>query len=182
MEPKVLLICACGRREGFTYTMCSEAEKTFRNGGWDAETVYPVEMDIGHCTGCGICENGKGCVLDDDMNSVYESFGNVDLVLMATPIHYSGVSSVMKVVIDRFQTLWHSSERGPKYMAAMMCGGHELPEFRGAMHVFKSFAITAGSEWIGDLKIKDTDKKEYSGIEKEIHDFVLNLMSFMEQE
>lgn len=181
MERKVLLICACGRQEGFTHTMCSEAEKTFRDGGWDVETLYPIEMDIGHCTGCGICKNGKGCVLDDDMDRVYGMFGNADMVLMVSPIHYSGVSSVMKTVIDRFQTLWYSSSEGPKYMAAMMSGGHESPEFRGAMHVFKSFAITAGSEWIGELKIKDTDSKEYSDIEKESREFVSGLISVAER-
>lgn len=156
--------------------MCSEAEAVFRDKGWGVETVYPVEMNIGHCTGCGTCKNGEGCVLNDDMDSVYGFFEDADLVLLVSPIHYSGVSSVMKVVIDRFQTLWYSPGKGPKYMAAMMCGGHESPEFRGAMHVFKSLAITAGSEWIGELKIKDTDNKELSEIEGESREFVSNLI------
>ncbi len=181
MGRKVLLICACGRREGFTYAMCSEAEAVFKSEGWDVETLYPIEMNIGHCTGCGICKNHKGCVLDDDMESVYESFENAELLLICSPIHYSGVSSVMKTVIDRFQTLWYSSGKGPEYMAAMMSGGHETPEFRGAMHVFKAFAITAGSEWIDELQISDTDRKDYSDVEKESRDFISSLISKLKQ-
>ena len=176
MERRVLLICACGRREGFTYTMCSVAEHALKNDGWTVDTVFPIEMKIGHCTGCGSCEDGKGCVIDDDMESVYRSFHEAEIVLFCTPIHYSGVSSVIKTVIDRFQTLWYSSGKGPKYMAAMMCGGHEEPEFRGAMHVFKSLSITAGSEWLGELKIADTDRKDFSEVKKETENFIVGLI------
>lgn len=115
------------------------------------------------------------------MESVYESFENAELLVICSPIHYSGVSSVMKTVIDRFQTLWYSPGKRPKYMAAMMSGGQETPEFRGAMHVFKAFAITAGSEWIGELQIADTDRKDHSEVEEESRDFIQSLISEIRQ-
>ncbi len=177
MERKVLIICACGRRKGFTYAMCSEAEDVLMKDGFDVEVAYPINMDIGHCTGCGSCKNGNGCVIEDDMVGIYTSFQNADLVVLCTPIHYSGPSSVIKSVIDRFQTLWYISTPGPKYMAAMMCGGDEDPEFRGAMHVFKSLAATARSKWIGELKISGTDRKQPSDIRKECNEFLRSIIA-----
>ncbi len=177
MERKVLIICACGSRSGFTYTMCSEAREGFLARGFGVEVVYPINMDISHCTGCGSCENGRGCVIDDDMSRIYDSFETSDIVIMCTPIHYSGPSSVMKTVIDRFQTLWPRGSAGPRYMACMMCGGDAEPEFRGAMYVFKALAITAGSKWLGDLSISGTDSKSPSEIREECRGFISSISS-----
>lgn len=182
MERKVLIICACGGRNGFTYVMCSEAEDVLIKAGWDVETIYPINMEIGHCTGCGSCKSGNGCIIEDDMDRIYTSFQNADLVVLCAPIHYSGPSSVMKSVVDRFQTLWYCSPSGPKYMAAMMCGGDESPEFRGAMHVFKALAATARSKWIGELKISGTDHKRPSDIKVECRDFASSLTIILKDE
>lgn len=157
--------------------MCSQAEEVLSEAGWNTKVAYPIDMDIRHCTGCGYCKNGKGCIIKDDMDRIYRSFHNVDLVILCTPIHYSGPSSIIKSVIDRFQTLWYCSSPGPKYMAAMMCGGDDDPEFRGAMHVFRSLAITAGSKWIGDLRISGTDRKQPSDIREECQEFVSSLIA-----
>lgn len=176
MERKVLILCACGRSKGFTYAMCAEAEDVLVNSGLNVETVYPINMEISHCTGCGSCKNGNGCIIEDDMNRIYALFQNADLVILCTPIHYSGPSSVIKSVIDRFQTLWYCSTPGPKYMAAMMCGGDDEPDFRGSMHVFKALAATARSKWIGELKISGTDHKQPADIKKDCKEFVISLI------
>lgn len=177
MKQKVLILCGCGRHNGFTYAMCSQAEEVLSKAGWDVEVAYPIDMDIGHCTGCGSCKNGNGCVIKDDMDLIYGSLQDADLVILCTPIHYSGPSSIIKSVIDRFQTLWYSSLPGPRYMAAMMCGGDDAPEFRGAMQVFKALAITAKSKWIGDLRIVGTDLKQPSDIREECREFVSSLIA-----
>ncbi|MGE4577561.1 MAG: flavodoxin family protein [Candidatus Methanomethylophilaceae archaeon] len=179
MKRKVLIICACGSKKGFTYTMCSEARDGFLDKGFEVEVVYPINMDISHCTGCGSCEGSGVCIIDDDMQRIYDSFANSDVVIMCTPIHYSGPSSVIKTVIDRFQTLWPRGSSGPSYMACMMCGGDAKPEFRGAMHVFKALSITAGSKWLGELKISGTDARSPSDIKDECRTFVSSIVSMV---
>ncbi len=156
--------------------MCSEAEGIFIENSWIPQTVYPIGMEIGHCTGCDHCKDADGCIIEDDMEIIYEAFEEADLVLFSTPIHFSGISSVLKTVIDRFQTKWFVPGRGPRYMAAMMSGGDASPEFRGAMHVFKALAITTGSEWVDELKITDTDRKKPSDIKDESRSFVRSLI------
>lgn len=177
MKRDVLIICACGGRNGFTYAMCSEAGNILIEKGWTPQVVYPMSMDIGHCTGCGSCKDFGECIIDDEMKIIYEAFEEADLVLFITPIHFSGISSVLKTVIDRFQTEWFAPGQGPRYMAAMMSGGDVSPEFRGAMYVFKALAITTGSEWIGDLRIIDTDRKKPSDIKEESEKFVISLIA-----
>lgn len=177
MKRKVLVICACGTKRGFTYAMCSEAQSGFGAGGFETEVLYPINMDISHCTGCGSCENGKGCIIDDDMQRIYDSFASAYAVIFCAPIHFSGLSSVMKTVIDRFQTIWFCGDAGPKYMAAMICGGDDEPEFRGAMHVLKALSITAGSEWLGELKISGTDKMKPSDVREGSRAFISSILS-----
>lgn len=177
MGHKALVICGCGRHEGFTFGICSSFSAELEKCGFDVSVLYPIDMDIGHCTGCGSCEKEKKCTISDGMDSVYGRFGEADLVVLATPIHFSGPSSVIKTVIDRFQVLWYSGGKGPKYMAAIISGGSPKADFTGTMRVFKALAITAGSEWAGELQIAGTDAMKPEEANARAEDFARSVAS-----
>lgn len=157
---KTLVICGCGRHEGFTFGICSSFSEELKKAGSEVSVVYPIDMKISHCTGCGRCEKEGRCVIRDDMDAIYGKFAESDVVVLITPVHFSGPSSVIKTAIDRFQTVWYSGRKGPKYMAGIMSGGSSEPYFAGTRRTFKALAITAGSEWIGELEIPGTDSMD----------------------
>lgn len=137
--------------------MCESAEEMLRAKGHTVELVIPSEMDIGHCRDCASCGQG-GCIIHDDMSEIYDSFSQADLLILATPIHFSGPSSIMKTVIDRFQPFWGSRGlRHPACCAAMLCGGSKRPNFENTEGIIRALCITTGMEYRGSLRIPDTD-------------------------
>ena len=120
---KALILCGSGNREGFTNAMCQGAERALSSDGWDVDVLRPYDMDVRHCNGCLGCRKDGRCVIDDDMGEIYSLFEGADLLILATPIQFSGPSSVLKTVVDRFNPYWYRKGAHPSRCAAMMCGG-----------------------------------------------------------
>ena len=118
---RTLIICGSAGRGGVTETMCQTAADVIRSRGQDAMVVFPSEMRIEHCRGCDSCSEGP-CVIEDDMHRLYRLFAESDFLMLATPLHFSGPSSLTKTVMDRFQTYWHGKDLPhPIAMAGMIC-------------------------------------------------------------
>ena len=112
------------------------------------------DLTINHCRGCNICaENGGECVIVDDMVSIYESIENSDVVIMATPIYFSGPSSYMKQMIDRCQCIWMREVESPSKRLGIMIAvsGQKDANFKNTRSIIKSFLNTIGAEWGGEL-------------------------------
>ena len=154
------VLIVCGSRDGgFTSEMCRSFSKGLEACGISSEIVFPIGMGIAHCTGCGCCSADGECNISDDMDAIFASFERSDLLVLASPIHFSGPSSSIKTVIDRFQPVWFRKREHPAYAAALLSGGGPSPRFAGTVSVFKAFSFTAGMKWLGHLEIAGTDEK-----------------------
>lgn len=155
---KALIVCG-SRNGGFTSEMCSSFSDGLAVHNISSDIIFPIEMNIEHCTGCNNCSVSGKCSISDDMSVFYDTFGKYDLFVMATPIHFSGPSSVIKTVIDRFQPIWFRNTEHPAFAAALLSGGGPTPNYNNAISIFKAFSITAEMKWLGHLGISDTDEK-----------------------
>lgn len=50
--------------------------------------------------------NGGTCVLKDDMAEILGMFRKADVLVLATPIYFYGISAQMKTFIDRTYPIW----------------------------------------------------------------------------
>ena len=67
------------------------------------------------------------CVQKDDMEIVYEKMAHADMLVVASPVYFYGLSAQLKAVIDRF----HHPIRNTfpiKKMALLLVGSATLPE------------------------------------------------------
>lgn len=169
---RALIICGSAGRGGITESMCQIAADRIRARNYDAVVVFPSEMRIEHCRGCELCSTGP-CVIDDDMNRLYRLFAESDLVIMATPLHFSGPSSVIKTVMDRFQTNWYGKGLPhPMATAGMICAGSTHPNYEPTIAIMRAFAITTRMAWLGHLGFGDTDNRGSVGLEEEVIAFI----------
>lgn len=59
--------------------------------------------DVSPCKACEHCNlTGKGCIYNDSMNKLNKKLINSDMIVFVTPLYYFGMSSQLKIVIDRF--------------------------------------------------------------------------------
>jgi len=168
---KATIVCGTADRDGVTSSMCLAAQEELENRGFEVLLLRPSEMDIGHCMDCRRCSGGR-CIIDDDMAAVYDAFSDSDIFIIATPIHFSGPSSIAKMVMDRFQPYWYDRTLPhPARCLALMCGGSKEPNFDITEKVVRAFCLTTGMEYGGSLRIAGTDSFA-EDIEKEVAAFV----------
>lgn len=170
---KAMIVCGSAERKGVTHRMCNEAARFLQSQGWEVEFYMIAEMYVGHCKDCGLCKDGT-CPLKDDMNELYESFPSTDLLILSTPIHFCGPSSILKTVIDRFQPFWERDLPHPKKCFLMMCGGGENPDFGTTEKIVKAVCATAKMDYAGSVRIAKTDSED-----ADINDVVLKGLKFI---
>jgi len=154
----VLFITGSARSNGITAKLCDVVADAMHDA--NVTVIRPHESDIKHCTGCGSCAASGKCVIKDDMGKIYRAADNADVIVLATPIYFSGPSSIMKQVIDRFQCVWAAGKgkkRIGKSVALIAAGGDPVPVFQNTVSIAKAFASTVGAEWVGELKVSGTD-------------------------
>jgi multimeric flavodoxin WrbA len=138
--------------------------KAFLNGARDAgaETmsIDATRLDISGCTACNGCIDTGECVIDDGMVPVYDAIGKADVVVLATPLYFSGMSSQMKAVIDRCQCLWQAARRGNagnKSCYLLAVGAREDANFRNVVSEVRSFCIGVGIEYRDGITVPGVD-------------------------
>lgn len=77
-----------------------------RDRGAATETVFVAERDIQPCKEYIVCEKKGWCPIKDEMNHVYSLLRRAEVVVVASPVFFYGVTAQLKALIDRCQTLW----------------------------------------------------------------------------
>ena len=88
---------------------------------------------IGFCLHCDHCLKGEGCVIQDDVQRLYEFMREAEGFVFATPVYNGGVSAQLKAAMDRTRALLAADPRilrGRTGMAIAVggdrAGGQEL--------------------------------------------------------
>ena len=103
---KVVVLHGSARVGGNTDTLAERFLQGLSEGG-NQEVAHfrPIEMHIEHCRACMSCAGGGGCVIDDDMREVYPVFCDADVVVMATPMFWGYMTSQLKTLFDRLESV-----------------------------------------------------------------------------
>lgn len=131
----------------------------------EVSVVSVADYKVNPCTGCNCCfsrENHQ-CVQQDDMENIYEKLKDADLVVVASPAYFYGISAQLKAIVDRL----HNPIRDEfhiKKLALLLVGAATLPELFDAIRVqyqmvLKFFnmkdagmVLVQGVKEIGDIK------------------------------
>lgn len=70
------------------------------------EVVSVADYRVLPCTGCNNCFHNEGyhCCQQDDMQTVYQKLSVADVVVVASPVYFYGLSASLKAIIDRLHT------------------------------------------------------------------------------
>ncbi|MCX7703651.1 MAG: NAD(P)H-dependent oxidoreductase [Planctomycetota bacterium] len=69
------------------------------------------DMNVGFCRSCRICEREGECVLEDEGRKFYKSCSEVDVLVVATPLHFGGLPSRLVALVERAQVEWARNRR-----------------------------------------------------------------------
>jgi multimeric flavodoxin WrbA len=93
------------------------------------ELISVADYSVNPCIGCNSCfkrENNL-CFQNDDMIKIYDKLRKADIVAVASPVYFYGISAQLKAIIDRLHTPMRN-EFHIKKLALLLVGAATLPE------------------------------------------------------
>jgi len=155
---QVLAIMGSPRVKGNTDLLLDEVLRGAESEGAEVEKLVVDKLG---------CLRDGDCVIRDDMDGIYPKLLEADIVIVASPMFFYGVSSQLKALIDRCQALWArryvlkqeppNSGRKGAFIGVGATKGEKL--FDGSILTLKYFFQAIGVEYAGDLLIRGVDKK-----------------------
>ncbi len=191
----VLGIQGSPRKNGNSNYLLSSFLKECKAFGAKTETIRPQDLDIQPCKELIVCEKKGFCPIKDQMEALgYQKIKQADVVVLASPVFFYGVTAQAKIFIDRCQMFW-----GRKYklklrdpdqyyrqgflLSVAASGGKRL--FEGVDLTAKYFFDAISADYSGSLTYK---KVEDAGdiivrpeLEQEIRDAVSHLLIPMQE-
>ena len=79
--------------------------------GTTTEFVPLAGKEIHGCTGCGECARLGRCVIDDDMQPLYDRLIAADAIILGTPVYYGSASALLKAFMERVQALGSAEKK-----------------------------------------------------------------------
>ena len=99
---KIIALQGSPNIDGSTAILVEEFARGAREAGHAVERVDVARLDVRPCTGCVACGYEGPCVQRDGMGAVRSSLLAADMIVLATPLYYYGMSAQLKKVVDRF--------------------------------------------------------------------------------
>jgi multimeric flavodoxin WrbA len=96
------------------------------------EIVSVRDVKVNPCLGCNACFKNGICAQKDDMAAIYKKMGQTDMLVIASPVYFYGISAQLKAIIDRFHNPIRDSFHIKK-MALLLVGAATLPELFDAI-------------------------------------------------
>lgn len=115
---KILGIVCSPRIEGNTEILVREALAAAREKGAQTDLVLLAEKQIAPCDACGACAGDGVCVVEDDMQEVYQKLEDADGIIFGTPVYFVNVSAQAKAVMDRTYALYRAGKLRGKVAGA----------------------------------------------------------------
>lgn len=166
----ILAFCGSPRKNGNTEILLEEFLKGAQMEGAAVECLYITDFSITPCRECLACFQDGQCVIPDDMQEIYPRLLAADIVVLASPIFFYGVTGWSKALIDRGQALWarkyvlHDPSLGKEgkrregfFISVGGTKGQKM--FEGAILTVKYFFDAFNARYAGELLFRGVDAK-----------------------
>lgn len=135
----ILVLNGSPRLNGNTKQMINAFCEGTVSSGNRVDVVDVCHKNINGCTACEYCHTkGNGeCIQKDDMQDVYKLLKNAEMLVIASPIYYHGISGQLKCAIDRFYSAAYPMKPPHLKKVAMILSSGDADMYDGALFSFK---------------------------------------------
>lgn len=162
---KILGVVGSQRKVGNSFLILKEALP--KRCSVEAEIVQLAEIRIDWCNACGLCKDTMKCVIEDDVENVFNGIVKADAVLFSIP-RYLPIPSKFMALVERIGALYHYGvEADPNFyfplkgkpfgLVVVSAGGG-----RQALEALKEMAFQIINCW--HMKLVATDYYPYIGV------------------
>lgn len=157
---KILALQGSPRLRGNTALLLSQFINGAEAAGAEVDVINLQEENIHPCDVCDMCQCGEKqfCVYNDSMRAVMKKVKEADALVLATPVWWTGASSLTKIFLDRlygYRTREYFGGKGI-YLITTYFDNHPhdqpLPGADIVGYVIQSVADFTGMEFLGHLR------------------------------
>lgn len=100
---KVVAFNGSPKKEGNTYHAIRLVAEELDKEGIEVEIVHVGDKIIRGCRACNSCVKtmNEKCIINDEVNGWIQKMKEADGIILASPVHYSGIGGTMKSFLDR---------------------------------------------------------------------------------
>ena len=125
---KIVILTGSKRKGGNTELLA----RAFADGAGEhheVEIIPAADYKVNPCIGCNSCftREGNQCFQEDDMQLIYEKLTDAEILVIASPVYFYGISAQLKAVVDRLHKI--------KKMVLLLVAGAALPSVFDAIKV-----------------------------------------------
>ena len=161
---RILGLVGSQRKDGNSYLILKEALEGFEA---EMEIIQLAEVNVKWCDACGLCKSTMRCVIEDDVEFIFNKMKEADAVIISTP-RYLPIPSKFMALIERIGALYHYySETDPNFkfplegkpfgLIVVSAGGG-----RQALEALKELAFQVIHCW--RMKLVTVDSYPYLGV------------------
>ena len=170
-----IVILSGSPRKGGNTEMLAESFAQGASTKHNVDFVSVRDYNIYPCKGCNSCfkRDDKSCFQKDDMQTIYDKLGKADMLVIASPVYFYGLSSQLKAIIDRCHNPIRDTFKIKK-VAMLLVGAANLPELFDSILVQYRLCINffhledcgkilvRGVKEKGDIKNTDAQKEAFT--------------------
>lgn len=136
---KILVLNGSPRPQGNTKKMVTAFSEGAASAGHQVDIVDVCKKKIAGCLACEYCHTkGNGvCIQKDDMQEIYDLLNEAEMLVLASPIYYHGISGQLKCAIDRFYSAAYPQKPSNLKKAAILLSSGEANMYDGALFSYR---------------------------------------------
>ena len=149
---RILVLNGSPRPKGNTKGMVEAFREGAVSVGHHVDVVDVCRLKINGCLACEYCHTkGHGaCVQKDGMQQIYDLLKEAEMLVLASPIYYHGITGQLKCVIDRFYSAAYPTKPPHLKKVAMILSSGDADMYDGALFSFRGdFLDYLGLENVG---------------------------------
>lgn len=167
---KILMINGSPNQNGCTYTALSEMAAVFEKNGVEAEILWLGKKATPDCIACCKCQQGGGCVFNDEVNDIAARIDDIDGFVFGSPVYYGGPTGRLTSFMDRlFFSIPNEKFAGKLAASVVSCrrGGATSAFQRLNQYYLMENMIVAGSQYWNQVHGSDPEqvKRDAEGLQ-----------------
>ena len=98
---KIIGFVASPRKNGNTAWTINQILEGAKDAGNETHIWYSSDININPCKGCLGCVQGDRCIVNDDMQEIYDALKDADALVLGSPIYMGQMTAQAKIFTDR---------------------------------------------------------------------------------
>lgn len=157
---KIVILMGSVRKDGNTDLL----SKAFAQGAREHNEVEIISIGslcINLCIGCNVCRQRENhdCFQQDDMHVIYDKLKTAEMIVIASPVYFYGVSAQLKAVIDRLHAPIRNDFNVHKLALLLVAASKKSEVFDSILTQYQLVLNHFGLEDAGQVLVRGVEEK-----------------------